>query len=824
MWLRDAAIREKLPTIRQLDDPKYFPYRWGQAFWAYIGGKYGDRTVASLVRSAANPRFDLVGLARQLGTDPDSLTADWHRAIREQTTAALANRAPIESDPRLVISRDSGSGRYNIGPRVSPDGKQIAYFSERDRFAIELYLADAESGKVIHKLLHAATDAHFDSLEFLDSAGAWSPDGRVIAITALRSGAPEVTLIDARNGDVIREIKLPDLDDAIDPAFSPDGKTIAFSGNKGGISDLYLLTLATGKAQALTHDPYADLEPVFTPDGKALVFISERFSTNLDTLKPGPLRLAKLTLATSEVTPIPGFLRGKHLSPQVSADGRMLTFIAEPDGISNVYRMAIDGGPIEQLTSLATGAAGITASSPALSLAPASGRLAFSVFEDDGLSVYVLDPDQTVALVSPDLTDAGAALAGRASTPGDIEKLLGDPLRGLPSPDITPPTAPDHGHLMLDALAQPSVTAGISGYGGFVGGGMAASFSDMLGDRQLAVGAYAGGKLVDLQAEVAYANRRHRWNWAVAAAQVSQGIGFINAQQPTPGDNITVSTVIDRQTGPAGFAVTSYPLSKATRLEFTGSIRSLSFSQETITQVFSPTGFGQISRVDQTTTLETPLKLAEGSVAFVHDTTYYGATSPIYGERYRFELGRTAGTIGFSAVTLDWRRYFMPVRPITVAFRVMHLGRYGSGAEDSHLVPLFEGYPDVVHGYGFGSITAAECQTVQLGSCPLLDNLAGSRLLVANLEVRAPLVGLFRRDLQYGRIPIEVAAFMDAGVAWTSTDLPAFLGGTRPVVRSAGGAARVNLFGFAILEFAISHPLDRPDRRLQWQIGLREGF
>jgi hypothetical protein len=78
MWLRDAALREKLPHIRDLDDPKYFPYRWGHAFWAFIGAKFGDRTVASLVRSAANPRFDLPGLARQLGTDPDTLTRDWH--------------------------------------------------------------------------------------------------------------------------------------------------------------------------------------------------------------------------------------------------------------------------------------------------------------------------------------------------------------------------------------------------------------------------------------------------------------------------------------------------------------------------------------------------------------------------------------------------------------------------------------------------------------------------------------------------------------------------------------------------------------------------
>ena len=40
MWIRDAARREKLPTIHDLDDPKYFPYRWGQAFWAYVAGRW----------------------------------------------------------------------------------------------------------------------------------------------------------------------------------------------------------------------------------------------------------------------------------------------------------------------------------------------------------------------------------------------------------------------------------------------------------------------------------------------------------------------------------------------------------------------------------------------------------------------------------------------------------------------------------------------------------------------------------------------------------------------------------------------------------------
>ena len=136
MWLRDAALREKLPHIRDLDNPKYFPYRWGHAFWAYIGAKYGDRTVASLIRSAANPRYDLPGLARQLGTDPDTLTSDWHAAIQEITRLVADDVAPISSASRLMIDQRRGGGRFNVGPQLSPDGKEIAFFSERDRFSV----------------------------------------------------------------------------------------------------------------------------------------------------------------------------------------------------------------------------------------------------------------------------------------------------------------------------------------------------------------------------------------------------------------------------------------------------------------------------------------------------------------------------------------------------------------------------------------------------------------------------------------------------------------------------------------------------------------
>src|SRR5438067_11520200 len=56
MWLRDAVRQEKLPSIDDLDNPKYFPYRWGQAFWAYVGGPFRDQIVRQMLSLARTAR------------------------------------------------------------------------------------------------------------------------------------------------------------------------------------------------------------------------------------------------------------------------------------------------------------------------------------------------------------------------------------------------------------------------------------------------------------------------------------------------------------------------------------------------------------------------------------------------------------------------------------------------------------------------------------------------------------------------------------------------------------------------------------------------
>jgi outer membrane protein assembly factor BamA len=186
----------------------------------------------------------------------------------------------------------------------------------------------------------------------------------------------------------------------------------------------------------------------------------------------------------------------------------------------------------------------------------------------------------------------------------------------------------------------------------------------------------------------------------------------------------------------------------------------------------------------------------------------------------------TGGDLDFVNTTADLRQYVMPFRPLTLAGRAMHVGRYGGGSEDQRLMPLFLGYPSLVRGYDVNSFESNECEPTIDGSCPAFDRLIGSRVVVVNAEARMPLFG-FAGNLNYGPVPTELFGFFDAGVAWTRSTNPSFpsLGsGNREWVRSVGVGARVNVFGYAVAELNLARPLDRPGRGWLFAFNLRPGF
>jgi hypothetical protein len=146
MWIRDAVRQEKLPSIRDLSGSKYFPYRWGQALWAYLAGRFGDQVAGDALRAVGPRTNDAEAVLEQvLGIKHDELSKQWHAALREAVAPQLAGKKdPADYGPSLITEKEQG-GRLNLAPALSPNGERLAFLSERELFSIEVFLADTGS-------------------------------------------------------------------------------------------------------------------------------------------------------------------------------------------------------------------------------------------------------------------------------------------------------------------------------------------------------------------------------------------------------------------------------------------------------------------------------------------------------------------------------------------------------------------------------------------------------------------------------------------------------------------------------------------------------
>src|SRR5205085_6333664 len=144
------------------------------------------------------------------------------------------------------------------------------------------------------------------------------------------------TVIDTAASMARRDIRFRGVGEIYNPNWSPDGKQIVFSALKGGLSDLYVYTLFDGSLTQLTADAFADLHPAWSPDGKTIAFASDRFTSSVDDVRFGPLRIALLDVATKVITPLTGSTDGKQISPQWSPDGNAIYYVADPQRVSNI--------------------------------------------------------------------------------------------------------------------------------------------------------------------------------------------------------------------------------------------------------------------------------------------------------------------------------------------------------------------------------------------------------------------------------------------------------------------------------------------------------
>lgn len=839
MWLRDAARRNDIPSIKQLtNDPRYFPYRYGQALWAYVGGQYGDQAVVSVFRAALARGFE-PAIRATLGMSADSLAKEWATAIRAAYLPIVRGRTPPESTAtRVVFQRERRGGEYNTSPVVSPDGRYVAFFSSRGLFGIQIYIADASTGRVIKQLGSINSPRHYDALSFINSAGSWSPDGQRLAYVVYSGGNQVLDVYDLRRNRSVRQITGPRVGAAYDPAWSPDGRYIAFSGSTGGIADLYLYDFETGRTEALTSGRNAELQPAWSPDGRTLVFATDRGAgTDFARLTSGPMRLATLDMATRRITLLPTLAHGKQINPQYSPDGRSVYFVGDPDGIPDIYRLDLATGSFFRVTRVATGVSGITSLSPAISVARQTGRLVFSVFDRQGYDVLRLEQPEAAGtpVTTVALTDAGQLPPVPPRTASIVEAFRSDPLTGLPPEGTQYAVVPYRPALALDYIAPPTVGASFGGpFGTQVGGGIAASFSDQLGNNNLIAVLQAQGQIQDIGGQVIYQNLRRRWNYGAVVGRIPFLIGYSTYAQDQSG-GVMYQQILQRIYFNQAGVFAQYPFSTIRRMELSATATRQSFRVDAINYPLN--AFGQIVG-QQRQRLPAPpaLTYAQGAAAFVTDYSYFGLTSPVAGGRSRFQIAPTVGSLNFTTAQADYRRYLF-FRPVTFAVRGMSVARFGRDAENTQrLYPLFVGYPTLIRGYDPYNFTAGECvsQGASTSSCPVFNRLSGSRIALANAELRIPLLGPAGLGIIRSRLlPVEVAPFFDAGLAWSRGQRPdlRFVQGaaarnatTRIPVFSTGITTRINVLGFAVLEAYYVYPFQRPDKGAYFGFQLIPGW
>ena len=416
--------------------------------------------------------------------------------------------------------------------------------------------------------------------------------------------------------------------------------------------------------------------------------------------------------------------------------------------------------------------------------------------------------------------------------PSNVTALFEQPTFGLPAPQAYQ-VEPYRTRLSLEAIGQPTISFGVDRFGAAVGGGLSFYFSDLLGDQtlitalNLSQGLSGSFAVSNTAAQAVYLNRSKRWNWGLVGGQVPYiSGGFVTGEGTLGGEPVLVDqTILFRQTERSGAGLVTYPLNRSRRVEVQAGVSQIAFDQIVQTQAYSLITGQLIFEDSDTQQLGEPLTLGTTSAAFVSDTSTFGATSPVAGERYRLEAAPTFGSIQYTSLLADYRRYVMPFSFYTIAVRALHYGRYGDGGEDTRLSPLYLGYPSLVRGYDVYSYDSSECMANSESSCPAIDRLLGGRVLIGNLEFRFPLLRPFGASTRmYGPVPVELALFADGGVAWNRGQRPSILGGDRRGVTSVGTAIRVNLFGVAIGEFDFARPLQRSHRGWLFQFNLTPGF
>jgi Tol biopolymer transport system component len=253
-------------------------------------------------------------------------------AVAQLEAAHNLTRLPLTADGGAPAGPEemlSGGQIIDRMPQFSPDGRSIAYTS--DRLGLdELWIARLNPNR-LERLQFPSPDQGV-------SGPHWFPDGRKLFVIRVQPESKLSLWSIAADGSQAEELTTPDamlLTEGV--SISPDGSDIVYQARAGHNYQLFSFDVRTRQARQLTFSADDKFAACWSPDGHWLVYV---------TGASGDLQLWKMPATGGDARRLTkGTDRIRHMF--YSSDGRWLYF--QPNHL-NIYRMPADGGPVQQVT------------------------------------------------------------------------------------------------------------------------------------------------------------------------------------------------------------------------------------------------------------------------------------------------------------------------------------------------------------------------------------------------------------------------------------------------------------------------------------------
>jgi len=272
----------------------------------------GLTAVASAVmaddsRFVSTDLFDLQ-FAREVQISPDGNQVIYARSIYDIMTDRIrTNLWMVDADGGNHRPLLSGRDSYS-SPRFSPDGKRLAYVARDSKGTSQLFVRWLNSGET----------AMISGLTESPSSIAWSPDGEQIAFS-MRVPADKPALASPPSA--------PEGAEWAEPITVIDSVVYRWDGRgylEPGFSHIFVVSATGGAARQLTSGDYDHQGRLaWMPDGNAIVFSANRgenwqYERNQSNLYRVSLHDGEI----EQLTELDGIAR----SPAVSPDGRRIAF------------------------------------------------------------------------------------------------------------------------------------------------------------------------------------------------------------------------------------------------------------------------------------------------------------------------------------------------------------------------------------------------------------------------------------------------------------------------------------------------------------------